>query len=99
MSDTNAREDRDLLAAEYVLGVLSAAERRQAERRLEADLAFQREVAFWEERLGGLADSISPVTPPLDGWSRIVAESRDRLRLGRACLDHGFDCSNFGAGA
>ena len=59
MSDTNAREDRDLLAAEYVLGVLSGPERRQAERRLEADLAFAREVAFWEERLGGLADPVA----------------------------------------
>jgi anti-sigma-K factor RskA len=67
MSDTSGREDRDLLAAEYVLGVLSAAERREAERRLQADLAFQRDVAFWEERLGGLASSIMPVTPPANG--------------------------------
>jgi anti-sigma-K factor RskA len=73
MSDTNAREDRDLFAAEYVLGVLSAAERRQAERRLEVDLAFAREVAFWEERLGGLANAIPLVQPPLDGWQRIEA--------------------------
>ncbi len=86
MSDTNAREDRDLLAAEYVLGVLSAAERRQAERRLEADLAFAREVAFWEERLGGLANAIPSVQPPLDGWSRVEAAiaraEKERKRSG-----------------
>src|SRR5262245_28270759 len=73
MSDTSKREDRDLLAAEYVLGVLSAAERREAERRLAADLAFQRDVAFWEEKLGGLATPIAPVTAPADGWARVEA--------------------------
>jgi anti-sigma-K factor RskA len=73
MSDIGAREDRDLLAAEYVLGVLSASERRMAERRLEADLAFAREVAFWEERFGGLANAIASVQPPLDGWARVEA--------------------------
>lgn len=73
MSDTNAREDRDLLAAEYVLGVLSASEWRQAERRLEADPVFAREVAFWEERLAGLTNAIPSVQSPLDGWQRVEA--------------------------
>jgi anti-sigma-K factor RskA len=86
MSESSAREDRDLLAAEYVLGVLSAAERRQAERRLEADLAFAREVAFWEDRLGGLASAIPPAPPPLDGWARVEAAiaraEKERKRSG-----------------
>lgn len=86
MSDISSKEDRDLLAAEYVLGVLSAAERRVAERRLEADLAFAREVAFWEMRFGGLVDAIPSVPPPLDGWSRVEAAiaraDKERKRSG-----------------
>jgi anti-sigma-K factor RskA len=62
-----------IAAAEYVLGVLSADERRSLERRLAQEPALAREVAYWEERLGGLADSVAPVTPPADAWSRIEA--------------------------
>jgi anti-sigma-K factor RskA len=62
-----------VLAAEYVLGVLSAAERREVERRLAQEPALDLEVAFWEERLGGLADAVEPVAPPDTTWSRIEA--------------------------
>ena len=41
-----------LIAAEYVLGVLGAEERREVERRLAQEPALASEVAFWEERLG-----------------------------------------------
>src|SRR5262249_3236846 len=30
-----------------------------------------RDVAFWEDKLGGLADGVQPVTPPETMWSRI----------------------------
>jgi anti-sigma-K factor RskA len=76
MSDNGTREPKErgtLIAAEYVLGVLDAAQRQAAERRLGRDLAFAREVAYWEERLGGLADAVPPVEPPLGGWARIEA--------------------------
>ena len=76
MSDNGTREPEErgtLIAAEYVLGVLDAVQRRAAERRIGRDPAFAREVAFWEERLGGLADAVPPVEPPLDGWARIKA--------------------------
>ncbi len=62
-----------VLAAEYVLGVLSAAERREVERRLAVEPALDLEVAFWEERLGVLADAVEPVAPPDATWSRIEA--------------------------
>jgi anti-sigma-K factor RskA len=62
-----------VLAAEYVLGVLSVAERREVERRLTQEPALDLEVAFWEERLGGLADAVAPVVPPDAAWSRIEA--------------------------
>jgi anti-sigma-K factor RskA len=62
-----------LIAAEYVLGVLGAEERREVERRLAQEPALANEIAFWEERLGGLADTVAPVAPPQATWSRIEA--------------------------
>jgi anti-sigma-K factor RskA len=62
-----------LIAAEYVLGVLGAEERREVERRLEQEPALAAEVAFWEARLTGLADTVAPVAPPQATWSRIEA--------------------------
>jgi anti-sigma-K factor RskA len=62
-----------LIAAEYVLGVLGAEERREVERRLEQEPALAAEVAFWEARLTGLADTVAPVAPPQTTWSRIEA--------------------------
>jgi anti-sigma-K factor RskA len=56
-----------------VLGVLGAEERREVERRLALEPALASEVAFWEERLGGLADAVAPVPPPAQVWSRIEA--------------------------
>jgi len=64
-------DDGNLIAAEYVLGVLSAAERREVERRLARERALASEVALWEERLTGLTDAVVPVAPPDAVWSRI----------------------------
>jgi anti-sigma-K factor RskA len=63
----------DLLAAEYVLGVLGPAERRIAERKLADEPRFAAEVAFWEARLGRLADAVAPVRPPDSVWQKIEA--------------------------
>ena len=71
-------ESAKLAAAEYVLGVLGAAERRQAQLRLAHDQAFANEVAFWEARLGSLADAVAPVAPPDRTWNRIVRATRAR---------------------
>ena len=76
MSDTDhsSTEGGDpVVAGEYVLGVLDANERSAAAQRIEREADFAREVAFWEERLGGLADEVRPVTPPEATWSRIEA--------------------------
>jgi anti-sigma-K factor RskA len=64
-------DDGNLIAAEYVLGVLGVAERREVERRLAQEPALASEVAFWEERLTGLTDAVAPVSPPEATWSRI----------------------------
>jgi len=68
MSD---QPDRDLLAAEYVLGSLEGEERGEAERLLAADPVFARSVAAWQRRLTPLAAHIVPVPPPADLWGRI----------------------------
>lgn len=76
MSDDGTMTPADggnLIAAEYVLGVLGAEERREVERRLAQEPALASEVAFWEERLGGLADVVTAVPPPPHTWSRIDA--------------------------
>jgi anti-sigma-K factor RskA len=76
---TIIQEEGDkLTAAEFVLGVLGAAERRQAQQRLTHDQAFANEVAFWEERLGTLAEQVAPVAPPDRTWSRIARKVRAR---------------------
>jgi anti-sigma-K factor RskA len=73
-TDHSAPEDEErILAAEYVLGVLSLRERRAVEVRIAREPAFAREVADWEGRLGGLADGVRPVTPPPRNWNRIEA--------------------------
>jgi anti-sigma-K factor RskA len=76
MSDDDTIDPADrgkLDAAEYVLGVLGAEERREVERRLMHEPALAAEVAFWEERLGVLADAVAPVAPPQHTWSQIEA--------------------------
>lgn len=75
MSDDSAiaGDDGDMTAAEYVLGVLDTQQRREVERRLTQEPALVAEVAFWEQRLGGLAAGIPPVTPPAKIWNRIEA--------------------------
>ncbi len=55
-----------MLAAEYVLGVLPADERRRVTERIDSDPAFAREVDAWEVRLSGIAEAFEPVEPPSD---------------------------------
>ncbi len=74
---TIAQAEADkLTAAEYVLGVLGADDRKAAQQRLAHDQAFAAEVAFWEERLGVFADVVVPVAPPDRAWSRIARALR-----------------------
>ncbi|MEA3107619.1 MAG: hypothetical protein QOI88_2224, partial [Gammaproteobacteria bacterium] len=64
-------ESAKLLPAEYVLGVLGASERQEFAARLTREPDLAREVAFWEQRLGGLARDVRPVAPSATTWSRI----------------------------
>jgi anti-sigma-K factor RskA len=57
-------EGDDLVAAEYVLGVLSAGEREAAARRVETDAAFARLVTDWQKRLAALDAGYGEIEPP-----------------------------------
>jgi len=65
--------DDDTLAAEFVLGVLSAAERETVARRIARDRGFAARVKSWQLRLVPWSDDIAPVQPSLDVWTRISA--------------------------
>jgi anti-sigma-K factor RskA len=67
-------EERDLLAAEYVLGTLDAAARPVVAASLATDAALAADVAAWERRLGPLFEDAVPVEPAPALWERIDAE-------------------------
>lgn len=75
MSDTahipDAPDD-DLVAAEYVLGVLDRDARQAAAARIARDHTFAARVADWERRLSPLANEVAPVVPPAHVWTRIA---------------------------
>lgn len=73
MTDAEWSAD-DLLAAEYVVGVLSADDRTGVQRRIAAEPAFAAEVETWEERLTPLLAEVPPETPPRVVWRRISAQ-------------------------
>jgi len=61
----------ELLAGEYVLGVLDADSRRQVEQRLQGDARFARLVAAWETRLAPLLSESEAIEPSAHVWPRI----------------------------
>ena len=71
---------RDKLAAEYVLGTLSARARRRFEIHLRGNPQLRRAVTQWELRLAPLADTLPAIEPPARVWQAITA----RLKIGRA---------------
>jgi len=65
---------QDALAAEYVLGTLSADEREHAEALMSLDPGFAASVKLWERRLGELNVMVEAVEPPPEVWDKIKAE-------------------------
>jgi len=61
----------ELLAGEYVLGVLDADSRRQVEQRMQGDARFARQVAAWEARLAPLLSEATAMEPSAYVWPRI----------------------------
>lgn len=68
-----APEEREALAAEYVLGTLEAREAAAVRAAMEADAAFRALVEAWEARLAPLARAVPPAEPPPDLLARIEA--------------------------
>ena len=73
-------DDGTPLAAEYVLGVLDAEQRRAFEQRLEAGARASRRSRILGERLGALAAEVAPVEPPPQIWTKIEAALPRRRR-------------------
>ncbi len=67
----NRREYHAALSAEYALGTLRGAAKRQFEQRMQTDPVLQAEVARWQEALTQLDNSLTPVMPPASVWKRI----------------------------
>jgi anti-sigma-K factor RskA len=77
----SAPDDRDILAGEYVLGLLDPDAVREVEQALRTDADLARRVAFWEEQLLPLVEGSGPETPDPAIWARIardIAGLRDR---------------------
>lgn len=71
---------RELLAGEYVLGLLRGGARRRFERLLIEDARLRAELVAWEEKFSAWNRSLRPLTPPPSVWRRlqvrIKAESK-----------------------
>ena len=71
MSGTD--QDRELLAAEYVLGTLDARQSAAVDAALSRDPALAEAVAAWTRRLAPLTRLAPPEAPPPGLWDRIEA--------------------------
>jgi anti-sigma-K factor RskA len=71
----------EVRAGEYVLGVLDADARRQAQARLQTDAGFARLVEEWEDRFSPWLLRLPPVAPSPQVWPRI------RTQLGWAAVE------------
>ena len=80
-------EGDDIVAAEYVLGVQSADERRATSARIDSDMAFARLVDQWEVRLSPMAAGYPEVEAPARAKAAIdrrVFQSGSAAAPGRA---------------
>lgn len=71
MEHGDGERDDDLVAAEYVLGVLPAEERADVARRIDTDRDFAMLVTGWETRLSGMNDEFGEAAPPARVWRGI----------------------------
>ncbi|WP_147114782.1 anti-sigma factor domain-containing protein [Tateyamaria sp. syn59] len=73
--DTETRDDDGALAAEYVMGLLTAEERKAVELRLGRDAEFTAQVDAWQAYFAGLNEEYGTVHPP----SRVKASIDKQL--------------------
>jgi anti-sigma-K factor RskA len=84
-------EDQDTLAAEYVLGTLSAEEREHAEALISFDPGFEAAVRQWERRLGELNVMVEAVEPPTEVWDKIKQEVSPHVESAEPDGTHSLD--------
>jgi anti-sigma-K factor RskA len=70
---SEADDDKDVLAAEFVLGTLDADDRANAQMLMAIDPGFADSVARWERRLGELHALVDTVEPAKSNWDWIKA--------------------------
>lgn len=77
----------DVLAGEYVLGVLDAGERRDVERRVAAEPDFAARVARWQDEFSAFDTAYAPEQPPALLFEaierRLFGDERESARTGR----------------
>jgi anti-sigma-K factor RskA len=69
-------DDLEMVAGEYVLGTLDAAEQTAFRRRLLTDPEAAAAVAHWQERLSPLLAAVPEAPPPAALWRRVEAAGR-----------------------
>jgi anti-sigma-K factor RskA len=75
---TGAEDNKDVLAGEYVLGLLPADEAEAVRRAALTDPALRDAIAAWRDHLQPLAATVAPEKPSPFLWSRIEAGMQDR---------------------
>jgi anti-sigma-K factor RskA len=65
------RSRDEIISGEYVLGVLSAEDRRKVEARMAVDRRFAQQVRRWQTNLSGFNDDYEDIRPPADLYNRI----------------------------
>jgi len=76
----------DLRAAEYVLGVLDTAERREVQQRMAADPSLERRVDEWEQRFAPWLYRATAAEPSALVWPRITQRLGWRASAARPAL-------------
>ena len=76
MHDERDGNSVDMIAADYVMGLLDPAEQALAERRMTNDAPFAAAVNAWRERLADFDSTAEPLTPTPALWTRIVETTR-----------------------
>ncbi|UVC09105.1 anti-sigma factor [Rhizobium sp. TH2] len=74
MSERPEEWDRsrdEIISGEYVLGVLSAEDRRKVEARMAVDRRFAQQVRRWQANLSGFNEDYEDIRPPADLYNRI----------------------------
>ena len=70
--ESGFEDERDLQAAEYVMGALPPNQARALEALALTDVGVAASVMAWEARLAPLADLLTPVEPPPELWRRLA---------------------------